>query len=688
MVGLSVDKVKADTNDIFVYSDSTMDEYSGQSTVCITKDATFKSIRTDQKFDRVKTITFAPDVVELPRYVFLQFPNVEVIELPTHLENLGGAFRLFYLNYDVNPIYALENLKSIVIHESNPYFSVEDNVLYTKDMTELLYYPSGKTDKIYEMPDFVTNIFSEAFQNNIYLEEIKIGSRYGMYYCTLAEDVGLPNLKRYSVAVDNYFFTQVDGVLFNYDQTELIAYPTGRKAVSYTVPSTVKDLYGYCMKGATIGTVILPSDINMTNFSSYFSPFVDSHIGAVEITDSEYYTSQDGVLYTKNLDAIAYWPSEKKVTNLTFPSTLKSLRLDKETIPCISEVTQITIPRDTSEINSIKDMDSLSEVSVEKGNQSFVMYSGCLYNKDCSELVILPPKLKNTSITIPGNYRKYHYATELREAEAITTVVVNGTGEEFPYQLLPNLAKIKLGKNNTKAKVVSDVLYSKTMSKLVWYPQNKKDTKFTIPSTVTSMSDKSFWQQRYLQSVTLPKNMKYNEYIQWFEDCKKLKEIKVAAGNKSLAASDGVLFTKDMKQLLYYPAGKTTKSYSIPDKTETFNIRTKNEYLTDLKLSKNLSRISDYSGKSFPNLKSITVASGNKYYSVVDGVLYYNYNDYRSLEIYPMGKTSKSFTILKNVDNIEWNIGFEYHPYLKVLTSQSPNYNVFGKTIYYLYNTY
>ncbi len=681
--------VTASDNRVFLYSDDTIDDYQGQSTICITKDATFKNISLNSKFDQVKKITFTDDVESLPSKVFFQFPNVEVIELPDNLESLGIAFYPMYLDDDydhIHPIYSLTKLKSIKIDDSNSCFAVEDDVLYSKDMTELLYYPSGKDDKVYVMPEFVTQVLDCALLNNPYLEEIKIGTRFGASYW-LENNVELPNLKKYSVAMDNYYLSEINGVLFNYDQTELIAYPAGKKVETYIVPSTVKKLRNYSMKGATIGSVILPSGLEEVYFESYYSPFKNSKIGAVKITDNNLYTTQDGVLYTKNLDSLVYWPSDKKVTELIFPSTLKRLSINKNTIPCISEVTQLTIPRDLSEVNSVRDIDSLSTIKVEKGNESFALYSGCLYTSGYSQLIIIPPSIKQTTITIPSQYR-FYYFNEINSAPSVNTVVIEGTGEEFPYELFPNLAQIKLGKNNKSAKVVNNVLYSASMKKLIWYPQNKKDSKFIIPSSVTALCSNAFRGQNYLQSITLSKNLKYQQSMRWFEGCKKLKEINVATGNKYFTAVDGVLFTKDMKTLIYYPVSKTTKSYTIPEKTEVFTIMTGNQYLTNLKLSKNLRNISlmDYESCFFKNLTSITVPTSNKKFTCVDSVLYsIGYDNSCSLEIYPMGKRSQSFTIPKDVTYIVCEKSFELHPYLKNLTSQSPYYDVYGKMITYSY---
>ena len=51
----------------------------------------------------------------------------------------------------------------IIVDEDHPYLSVRDGVLFNKDQTELLWYPYGKKDETYRVPDGVTKIGYRAF---------------------------------------------------------------------------------------------------------------------------------------------------------------------------------------------------------------------------------------------------------------------------------------------------------------------------------------------------------------------------------------------------------------------------------------------------------------------------------------------------------------------------------------------
>ena len=53
-----------------------------------------------------------------------------------------------------------------------------------------------------------------------------------------------------------------------------------------------------------------------------------------------------------------------------------------------------------------------------------------------------------------------------------------------------------------------------------------------------------------------------------------------------------------------------------------------------------------------PSLTTITVAEGNKYFEVIDGVLFANHDGVKKLVVYPAGLTAESYTVPDDVDVI------------------------------------
>ncbi len=67
------------------------------------------------------------------------------------------------------------SLKYLLVHSDNPYYSSEDNVLFSKDKRTLLYYPNYKKGEEYTVPSFVTRIEKSAFRYPYHLKKIYVG---------------------------------------------------------------------------------------------------------------------------------------------------------------------------------------------------------------------------------------------------------------------------------------------------------------------------------------------------------------------------------------------------------------------------------------------------------------------------------------------------------------------------------
>lgn len=82
-------------------------------------------------------------------------------------------------------------LESISIDSGNTNYIIEDDVLYNTDKTELILYPPFKTDTTFTIPETVTRINKYAFEENYYMEKIRINNAM----VTLEGLCGLMNIK-------------------------------------------------------------------------------------------------------------------------------------------------------------------------------------------------------------------------------------------------------------------------------------------------------------------------------------------------------------------------------------------------------------------------------------------------------------------------------------------------------------
>ncbi|MCM1132427.1 MAG: leucine-rich repeat domain-containing protein [Ruminococcus flavefaciens] len=102
------------------------------------------------------------------------------------------------------------------------------------------------------------------------------------------------------------------------------------------------------------------------------------------------------------------------------------------------------------------------------------------------------------------------------------------------------------------------------------------DTEITVPETldgitVTEIDSKAFMDGTAVK-IHIPATIEYISAENPFAPCLELIEITVDEQNENYCAVDGVLFTKDMKKLVCYPAKKSGTSYTIPDGVEQLGI--------------------------------------------------------------------------------------------------------------------
>jgi hypothetical protein len=81
---------------------------------------------------------------------------------------------------------------------------------------------------------------------------------------------------------------------------------------------------------------------------------------------------------------------------------------------------------------------------------------------------------------------------------------------------------------------------------------------------VTIIGDYAFFNCGNLTSITIPSSVTVIGGDAAFFGCFNLTSINVDSRNNTYASVDGVLFDKDIKTLIKYPAGKDNETYTIP----------------------------------------------------------------------------------------------------------------------------
>lgn len=285
----------------------------------------------------------------------------------------------------------------------------------------------------------------------------------------------------------------------------------------------------------------------VTNYPNYYSQPEWWNYNGVEL--SQKITSlvvEDGI--TSIGSSAFYWT--KKLKSVSLPNTIESIGfwaftfcpIEKFNMPqnikeigtdALSgmQIEEVVIPGTVKRLNmnTFYECTKLKKVIINDGFISIGLH--CF--KGCSSLeeVSLPESLQEISSMA------FHSCSSLKTIDIGQNVGYIG-GESFAG--CGALAEINIDLNNRVYASEDGVVYNKEKTKLMFFPGGK--TECNLPSSLTGIQDAAF------------------------AGCQSLKSINVDPTNTAFAVKDGLLYSKDFKNLVACPAGLST--FSIDDRVE------------------------------------------------------------------------------------------------------------------------
>ncbi|MBN2879574.1 MAG: leucine-rich repeat protein [Clostridia bacterium] len=300
------------------------------------------------------------------------------------------------------------------------------------------------------------------------------------------------------------------------------------------------------------------------------------------------------------------------ITHVTIPEGITTIT-NMAFFSC-SNLQSITIPASVFTISSgsLGGCENLSAINLNAGNTSFVMVDDILYNAAQTEIVQHINTSPTTAVVIPDTITTVGDFAFANSAN-IATVSISANTTEIgmgAFAACPNLTSITVNTANPNYVSIGGVLLTKDEKSIIAYPANKSGTSISISSispNVEVLAPFAFAGCVFVNNITLSANI--SDVLFAFENALSLTQINVDSANTTFSSIDGVLFSKDGKTLIYYPAGKTASSYTIPSGTLTIALASfsSQPYLETIIIQDGLTTIETLAFLSCENLTKLVV---------------------------------------------------------------------------------
>ena len=258
------------TNTLFMQTVHASDESNGEYSYSVKEDGTIKL----ESYEGEQENVIIPEYIEGMRVSELDgtfmFTNVVTVKIPKTVEVIGPMSTFSFC------------MQRIEVDSDNPNFCSIDGVLFDKNVKTLCQYPCEYGESIYVIPDGVETIEMYAFEMARELTDVILPDSLktvkedafevtGINKIEFSENVetigpkaiiGCKNLKEINVSLQNKFYTEVDGVLFDKNMETLLVYPGANENEEYIVPDGIRRIDKVAFAGCSnLKKIILPETL-------------------------------------------------------------------------------------------------------------------------------------------------------------------------------------------------------------------------------------------------------------------------------------------------------------------------------------------------------------------------------------------------------------------------------------------
>ncbi|WP_036919735.1 leucine-rich repeat domain-containing protein [Prevotella sp. F0091] len=354
------------------------------------------------------------EVTKVEVSAIANLPNLKKITLPKNLRKDGlvkGAFE------------NCPKLEAYDVAPGNPDFSAEDGVLFSADKKTLYFYPIGKQDRSYTIPNTVEEIADKAFQGAKWITSLVIPTNvkrikgeafrqnYNLSSVEFKEPSNLTELGNYAFWTcpklkEVTLPSSIDKIgksFVNCDILETINVPNGSKIETIEADAfkTNKNLKNFNFKGTCLLKTIKANAFqDLENFETFNFPKTVTNIERNAFTGCK---NMKTVKFDENADIEKIGEgafADCGLTTISLPEKVKEI--EKEAFLKCKALEVINIKKYTTRIDpeAFKYCDNLTDINIDKENTVYSSIDGYLLSPDKKTLILFPPGKANSKFTL------------------------------------------------------------------------------------------------------------------------------------------------------------------------------------------------------------------------------------------------------------------------------------------------
>ncbi len=238
-----------------------------------------------------------------------------------------------------------ESMESITVGPNNEHYASIDGCLFDKIDKSLIYYPAGRVNASYTVPDGILCIAEHAFFNCRSISSVTIPAS--------VESIGLfafdgcYSLEDIIVDSDNKRYSSVEGCLVDYAEKTFICRPCGMRWSAQTVPDGIEAIEARAFARCnSVEYIFIPSSVNQIGEQAFYG--CDS-LSVIDVdTKNGRYSSADGFLVDDVEKTLICCPGGMTMSVLDVPDGV--LAIGNEACDGCDSLEAVTIPPSVTSI--------------------------------------------------------------------------------------------------------------------------------------------------------------------------------------------------------------------------------------------------------------------------------------------------------------------------------------------------